>query len=435
MDRKKIVIGNSSLGLVFKVLSMGIVYLTIPYLLKYLGTDNYGIWVTIFSVINILFFVDAGIGNGLKTRLTEALSKKNNQLAKEYIGTAYGLIFGISILFLALGYLCIESISLSDLLQTEGIITEEKLKSLFFVALLFIVFNFVLSLYKTLFYAIHKAAAIEISVFFYQCIVLLLVLYAINNLESSLMNIVVFYGVVNIFVSVFFTAIFFWKRKNIIPSFHSFKRSRVKPLMGLSISFFVIQLCMIVIFTSDNLLISNFLGPTEVAKYDVVFKFFQILITLSIILLNPFWALFTDAYEKKDFKWIRRMLKKLNYLMLPLILVVLIVSFLTNDLIDFWVGEEFRASNLLIWLLGIFVLMRLYGAIYMIFLNGIGVVTRQMWLFVFGAVINIPLSFIFAKNMEMGSSGIILGTIVSLLGLTILMPIQVYKILRHDDAH
>ena len=435
MDRKKIVIGNSSLGLVFKVLSMGVVYLTIPYLLKYLGTDNYGIWVTIFSVINILFFVDAGIGNGLKTRLTEALSKKNSQLAKEYIGTAYGLIFGISILFLALGYLCIENISLSSLLKTEGIVTEKELKTLFFAALLFIVFNFVLSLYKTLFYAIHKAAAIEISVFFYQCIVLLLVLYALNNLESSLLNIVIFYGGVNIFVSVFFTIVFFWKRRNIIPNFDSFKRSRIKPLMGLSISFFIIQLCMIVIFTSDNLLISNFLGPTEVAKYDVVFKIFQILITLSIILLNPFWALFTDAYEKKDFAWIRKMLKKLNYLMVPLILVVLVVSFLTNVIIDFWVGEEFRASNLLIWLLGVFVIMRLYGAIYMIFLNGIGVVTRQMWLFVFGAVINIPLSFIFAKSLEMGSSGIILGTIVSLLGLTILMPIQVYKILRHDDAH
>ena len=122
MDRKKIIVKNISLGLVFKVLNMGIVYLTIPFLLKFLGKESYGVWVTVFSLVNILFFVDAGIANGLKTKLSEALSNKNKKLAKEYISTAYIAIFSISIFFLITGILIIQNINFYNLL---GIVSEK----------------------------------------------------------------------------------------------------------------------------------------------------------------------------------------------------------------------------------------------------------------------------------------------------------------------
>ena len=69
---------------------------------------------------------------------------------------------------------------------------------------------------------------------------------------------------------------------------------------------------MIIIFTTDNLIISNLLGPKEVTNYDIILKLFQIITISSIILLDPFWALFTDAFQKKDFNWIQKTLKKLK---------------------------------------------------------------------------------------------------------------------------
>ena len=52
MNRRIIIIQNVSLSFVFKILNMGVVYFTIPFLLQYLGQTNYGIWVTIFSIVN-----------------------------------------------------------------------------------------------------------------------------------------------------------------------------------------------------------------------------------------------------------------------------------------------------------------------------------------------------------------------------------------------
>jgi Na+-driven multidrug efflux pump len=78
-----------------------------------------------------------------------------------------------------------------------------------------------------------------------------------------------------------------------------------------------------------------------------------------------------------------------------------------------------------------FVLAKIYGDIYLTFLNGIGVINLQMYLFIFGALINIPLSFVFVKYFHLGSSGVIFSTGISIFILTITMPIQAYMILKN----
>lgn len=57
-----------------------------------------------------------------------------------------------------------------------------------------------------------------------------------------------------------------------------------------------------------------------------------------------------------------------------------------------------------------------------------------MFTMVFAAMVNIPLSILFADTLGMGLIGIILGTIVSLIPNAILAPIQVRKIIQGRDA-
>jgi len=409
---------------------MGIVYFTIPFLIKYLGKESYGVWVTIFSVVNILFFVDAGIVNGLKTKLSEAISKGNTKLAQEYVSTAYLTILSIAVLFFMIGFLVIQNINLTKLLNISNGILERELKQVFLLTLIFIVFNFFLSIYKTLFYAVQQAAKVELSMLIFQVSVFILVYYALNHLESSLLHVAIFYGISNIVVSLLFSIIFFKKRPELIPSLSSFKKKRIKELMSLSVDFFVIQLSMIVIFTTDNLLISNLLGPEEVTQYDVVLKLFQILVVFSVIILDPFWALFSDAYQKKDFYWIKKTLKRLNKLFLILLVGVVILTFSAKKIIQIWIGDTIEVQNILIYAMAIFVVVRVYAMIFMYFLNGIGKIKLQKWLYVFGAIINIPISILLVKYFHLGSAGIIIGTIISILANTIILPIQTNRILK-----
>ena len=430
-NRDSILKKNVSLGVLFKILNIGIAFFTIPFLLKYLNTEQYGLWVTIFSIVNLIIYIDGGIANGLKTKLSEALSRNDLELAREYISTAYFSISIFSIVLLTIGIFVIYWINFKELLNTS--VDENTLKITFLITLFMMTIGFVLSLYKSLFYADQKSAIVELSLLIYQALNLFLIIYALTYFKSTLIYVALIYGVSTILIGVVFSVTFFKKQKQISPSFKFFKKKTIYDLFGLSINFFIIQLCMIIIFSTDNVIISKLLGPSEVTSYDIVLKLFQVIITFTIIVQDPFWALYADAFEKKDYVWIKKTLKRWNILFIPLIMFVLLLMYVAKPLIKFWLQYDLNIPTSLILCMGIFVIVRAYGIIYMYFLNGIGKIRVQLWLYILGAVINIPLSIYFVKYLNLGSSGVILGTIISMLSMTLLLPIQTFKILKESE--
>ncbi len=428
MDRKKILIKNISLGLVYKSINLLIVFTTIPLLLNYLDKELYGIWATIFSLINIIIFVDGGIGNGLKTKLAESLSLKNFHLAKTYISTAYVSILVISLVLFAVASLFIYLTDFQKLFNT-ALLTNSEFQIILTITFFLVIIGFILNLYKSLYYANQQASKVELSLLIYQIIILISITLLMQFYSKSLLLIAIIYGGSNVLIGLWFSFQFFKRNKQIIPEISFFNKEKVKSLMGLSLEFFVIQLSMIVIFTTDNLIITNLIGPKDVATYDVVYRLFHLLITLSAIAQDPLWALYTDAYQKKDFNWIKKSIKRLNKLYLLFILVVIILYFIANPFIQFWTQKDLGILDSLLLIMAIFVLIRVYGLIYMVFLNAIGKIKLQMWLFVFGAIINIPISIFLVKNTDLGSGAVILGTVLSIFSLSILLPIQTNRIL------
>src|SRR3970040_2909317 len=59
--------------------------------LDYLGQENYGVWVTLASVLSWFGYLDFGLGNGLRNNLAEAVAKKEYYLAKIYVSTTYAV--------------------------------------------------------------------------------------------------------------------------------------------------------------------------------------------------------------------------------------------------------------------------------------------------------------------------------------------------------
>ncbi len=428
MNRNKVILKNVSLGLVYKIINMGIVFLTVPLLLKYLDKEQYGVWATLFSLVNIIFFIDGGIGNGLKTKLSEALSAKNTHLAKQYISTAYLSIFVIAISVFLVSLLLISHINLQDLFNTS--IGNSELKTVLTYLSALVCFGFLLSLYKSLFYANQQTAKVELSMLIYQVLILTALFICVKYLDRNLLFVAIIYGVSNIVIGIIFTIHFFYKQKNLIPSIRFFNKQKIRNLLSLSLAFFVIQLCMIVIFTTDNLIIANLLSPSEVTFYDIVYKLFQVLIMLSLIAQDPLWALYTDAYQKRDYNWIKKTIFGLNKLFVVFLVILVILYFIANPLIEIWTQKELVISQSLLVLMAIFTAIRVYGIIYMNFLNSTGKIKLQMWLYVLGALINIPLSIFLVKNTSLGSSAVILGTIISIISMSILLPIQTFKILK-----
>jgi O-antigen/teichoic acid export membrane protein len=429
VNKNKVLKKNISLGLVFKVSTIALSYISVPIVLTYLGEKNYGVWITIFSILSWIYTFDIGIGNGLKIRLSEALTKKDIQSAKEYVSTAYIVIFAISLLLCLICLLAGSVVNITDVINAdfkEG----NYLNNVVLISFIFVLNNFVLDLYKQLLRATHKSALVDFSGLMFQSIVIISLLIGRVYVDSSLMFLAFIYGASNAITAVIFTVYFFRNNKDILPHLKYISRDKIKDVTGIGASFFVIQICIIVMFTTDNLLVAHFLGPEQVTSYSLVNKIFQPFIFLWYTLSGPLTPLFTTSYHTNDIDWIKLTLKKLNKFLFFLLFGVIGVVLIGNDFLDIWLGKKLDYPPYIFIFFGCFVMMRMYGDLYMSFLNGLGKLNLQVYLSIFGALINIPLSFYFITVLDLHSSGVILATCCSLLLLTIMMPIQAHYVLK-----
>lgn len=93
------------------------------------------------------------------------------------------------------------------------------------------------------------------------------------------------------------------------PSF--FERSKIKEIVILGSKFFWIQLTTLLLFQSNNLIIAHTCGNTSVAEYNIAYKYIGLIEMAFMIIMTPFWSAATDAYARKDYQWIKGILK--NY--------------------------------------------------------------------------------------------------------------------------
>ena len=250
--------------------------------------------------------------------------------------------------------------------------------------------------------------------------------------NKSLLIFTLIQSLLPLFIFLIVTIIFFnYQYKHITPSLRLFDKSLISDLFGLGIKFFLIQLAAALLFASDNIIISHILSPAHVTPYTITLKYFSVFSIFFLIVQQPLWSAFTDAFNKRDFKWIRKSIKKLNYFIMFAI-PLLIAFFLLFDKVKLiWVGEDIVTPLLLVIQCAIFVLLKSYSDIYTSFLNGIGKINLVLITGVFTLLFNIPLSIYFAVNLELGSAGVLLATNCSLILYIITRKIQYNKIINN----
>ncbi len=429
MSKNKEVIKNIGLGLIIKPVGILIGLFLIPLSISYLGVEKYGIWVTILSIISWINYFDVGIGNGLRNQLTKELALKNYKDSKEFISTAYVIITIISLLlFMVLGsivfFLNWRSIFNSDVYDNK------KFVAIIIVNLIFVSINFVLKIVTSIYYALQKSAIVGIMQILNQgIIIILLFLIKTNNFNSSIFVISYIYGFSMTIINIIFTLEIFLKNKTLIPKFNDFKYKKIKGIGSLGIKFFIIQIAVMIIFTTDNVIISKMFGASEVTPYSVTQKIFNLVLMIQTIVLTPLWSAITKAHAEKDYTWIKKILKKLHFLQILIVLVLIILYFIFPVLLKLWIKENIFVSKALVIQFVLFGFISTWNNIYAYIFNGLGEVNYQLYLSIFAGIINIPLSIFLARDLGMGVTGVILGTNISLIFGAVSYPFRLKKIL------
>lgn len=424
---------NIALSVLLKGINVIIQLLLVPLLLGYLEPVKYGIWLTVGSVINWLYFFDIGLGNGLRNKLAEALARNEKEIARIYVSTSYAVLSAIVIILYLLFLLADRFINWQVVFNTPVELTSEVNLLIIFVFTFFSV-NFVARLIGSILNADQKPAINDL-IYTSGNIIALVTIYFLSRIsEGSLVLVGITIGFSTFLPAVIVSIIFFSKNyKHLKPSFRYVKFGQINELTSLGVKFFVIQIAGVIVFTTDNFIITQLFGPAQVTPYNIALTYFNFAQMGFTILLNPFWAAFTEAFIKNDIEWITTSIKKLSRFWFFIVSMIILMFFFANIFYEVWFSKRIMIPLGLNLLMAIYVIQACWNGIFTTFINATGKIKISFYNAVFSALVNIPLSIFFAKGLELGSSGVILGTITTLSVGSILRPVQYHKIITNKS--
>lgn len=414
---------------IFKFLSILISFLLIPIMIKYLGNEQYGIWSTILSIISWIILFDIGIGNGLRNKITESISKKDNIEAQRYISTAYVMIGFISISMLGVFLLISNYIEWQSVFNSTVLSTEE-LKDIINIAVCFLFLSFWLNLINQVFNGLQKTSLVVFNQFLSNFIALISVYILSLYFESSLFKLAFVYGFSLVLSSSLLSIWFYSNNKEYIPRITKYSNLNVKSMTSLGIQFFIIQIAVVVIFTTDKILITQLFGPEHVTSYDVVFKLFSIITIVYSLISAPLWSAYNDAYHRNDIIWIKNTIKKQLRIYIIIICSIVMLSFLVKPIISIWIGKDLIIEQSLIIAMALFVMVVTWNSIFAMFINATNNLGVQIKTSIVAIIINIPLSILLVKYFQTGVYGIVLATAISLSLFAVFGALQTFKILK-----
>lgn len=431
IERNKVFIKESIFNYIYQFIFISINFILVPITISYLGNIQYGALVLLLSIVSWMNIADFGLGNGLRNRIAQNYNITEEKITAEYVSSAFFTVGIISlILLIVVGTPLLFLNDLSYLLNEQDVGINYEIKISLLIIFIGFCINFMLGIYKSVANGIQKSSWTGESQAINSILLLIFMFLLLKFLSPQLIYVAFAYVISSILSNLALIFRIIRCDPVFIPNIKLVNKNKLRDILTLGFGFFILQICMIVIFSTDNLLITKLFGLKYVTEYSIIDKVFAMGNTLFAIVLIATWSGVTKAYEEKDYTWIKKIIQKIHFLFFLFVIGVIFVGVFFNTIAEIWIGSEMKYSYTIISLFTIYTILSAYGAIFVNIMNGLGKIKLQIYIMIFAAIVNIPLSIILGQYFGFGIAGIKLGTMLSLLPLWVLMPLQVYKILH-----
>ena len=324
----------------------------VPIALHYLGSEAFGLWVTLMTLNFIVSSSDFGIGCGVQNKIAEALGAGDSDRARKVFVT--GLCFLLGIMALLLG-LIISFCLFSDIPQllrlTDPRLTLSASTSLLCVAVIWCV-NIPLGLGQRLAHASQLGWMSNIASSVSQLLTLAIVSTAAWLKVGVSTFFVLTFGsgaLISFLFLLYLLRHLGWLDLRLT----EFQSPILGDIARLGILFFIQQLATVVMFSSPSLILSMTLGASAVTSYSLVQRVLNLFVIVVTAFLVPLWPAYADAKAKSDWPWIRRSMVHSLLLVCGLAIVPMIaVGPFVQTLISWWTGgAAVIPPQSLVWLL------------------------------------------------------------------------------------
>jgi O-antigen/teichoic acid export membrane protein len=218
-----------------------------------------------------------------------------------------------------------------------------------------------------------------------------------------------------------------------MPSLIQVDFSLVKELYSIGFKFLLIQINMLVLFQTSNFIIINYIGSSEVVKYNVAFNLFSMMNIAFSTIATPYWSAYANAWFQKDFLWIKSAQKKLLMIWVFIILISLIVLIFSDYIYYLWIGNRVSIPFSLSFFVFIYMSLFTFGMIYNTFINSTGKVLLQTISLTILTILYVPLVIFLINYFQLGLNSIPIALSMVAFYTVVIAPLQSYKLLT-DSA-
>ncbi len=423
---------RSVLGVaLLKGISVLTTFLLVPMTINYLNPVEYGIWLTLNSVLTWMNVFDFGLGHGLRNKVAEAYAVGNLKKVKIYISTAFSILSVISLCLFGIFFFVNSYVKWDVLLNIEGGIGA-SLNVIVLWVMFFFCLQFVVRLIGIIVTANQHPELNALITVVGSVFVLIVITLLTFFTKGSLLYVAIAFSAIPVLVYVLFSYLLFHTHyRDVRPSFRDIDMECIKDIVGLGGKFFIIQISAMVMMASSNIIISNLFGPSEVTVYNIVYKYFSVVTLLFAIIVTPLWSSFTNAYVSNDYEWIQKIMKQLTKIwMLSVVLTIFLLIF-SNLFLYIWIGGVVEIPFMLSVLMACYVIIYNLHSLFISLINGTGKIFVQFLYLIFSMLFFIPVTIYLCRIW--GVSGVVISMSAFLLPLLILSIIQYQKIISHRD--
>lgn len=400
----------------------------VPVTLGYISSELYGIWLTLSSIMLWLNFFDIGFTLGLKNKLAEAISLKDWERGKSLVSTTYFMMILIFIPLCLVLEAITPFINWTSFLNVNLVHQIDIGRSLHILIACFCL-QMIVNILTSVISAYQKVALSSVFPVLGNFLSLIIIYILTKTCPPSLYSLALTISLMPIIVIIIASFILYHKKfKAIAPSVKYINKSYIKDLWNLGAKFFLIQVQVVILYQCTNILISNISGPKDVTAYNIAYKYLGVSMMVYSIILSPLWPAFTDAYTKRDFKWMNNIYHKMEKVYIASALILIIMILISPYIYHLWIGQKANIPFYMTVSVGVYMLIYSWNSLQVQLINGIGAIKLQTYVTLIGLAIHIPLSIIVGKYL--GAIGVILSMIIINTIYVCLFTIQIHKILN-----
>ena len=366
-SRSKKMYKNTVAMIGIRGVSMILTLISAPIMLHHVDRADYGVLLTLTSIVGWVGYMDVGLGNGLRNKLPEFLAKGDFHSAKKIVSSCY-VTLAIYVALIIVIFLMV-----SPFVDWLGVLNSPtsdagEIRGLTNVVFIAFCIQFLFGLINSILFAYQMPAFQSLFTFvgqFVALIALVIQVYVfdvtsvlqIGAVNSIIPPLVLFWGSIGLFRT---------KLKEIAPSFKLFEFKSVGSILSLGLKFFVLQMITIVLFQANSIIIARVVSPEAVVEYNLAFKYVSLLTMIFTIVITPVWSATTDAYVRKDFEWINKTLSFSRKVCIASIFIGVLMVLASKFVYGMWLGRgsidiNYSTTGLILLYISFEMLYKVYG--------------------------------------------------------------------------